>query len=62
MKYLFTVTPIGKPRMTQRDRWAKRDCVLRYYAFKDSIKEQATMQKFTPGDDMKVTFGYKLKK
>lgn len=29
----FTVSgvPMGKPRMTQRDRWAKRSCVLRYW-------------------------------
>ena len=32
------ITPIGKPRMTQRDKWAKRDCVLRYYAFKDEVR------------------------
>ncbi len=34
------VTPIGKPRMTQRDRWAKRKCVLKYFDFKDKIKEE----------------------
>jgi len=33
MKY--PITPIGKPRMTQRDKWKKRDAVQRYYAFKD---------------------------
>jgi len=31
---------IGKPRMTQRDKWASRPCVLRYWAFKDRIIEQ----------------------
>lgn len=34
------VIPIGKPRMTQRDRWAKRKCVLKYFDFKDKIKEE----------------------
>ncbi|MDR1282429.1 MAG: RusA family crossover junction endodeoxyribonuclease [Opitutaceae bacterium] len=29
---------MGKPRMTQRDKWAKRDCVTRYYAWKDVAK------------------------
>jgi len=33
------VTPMGKPRMTQRDKWAKRDCVLRYHAFADKLRE-----------------------
>jgi Holliday junction resolvase RusA-like endonuclease len=25
--------------MTQRDRWAKRQCVLKFFAFKDAIKQ-----------------------
>lgn len=33
--------PIGKPRMTQRDRWAKRDCVVRYFEYKDILKDFA---------------------
>jgi len=24
--------------MTQRDRWKKRDCVVRYHAFKDEVR------------------------
>lgn len=35
----FRVVPMGKPRMTQRDRWAKRPAVLRYHAFKDRLRE-----------------------
>ena len=27
--------PIAKPRMTRRDKWASRPCVLRYWAWKD---------------------------
>ena len=34
----YPITPIPKPRMTQRDRWAKRTCVERYYAFKDEVR------------------------
>jgi Holliday junction resolvase RusA-like endonuclease len=33
--------PVGKPRMTQRDRWQKRPCVLRYRAFADALREAA---------------------
>lgn len=29
---------MGKPRMTQRDKWKKRPAVLRYHAFKDELK------------------------
>ena len=32
------VDPIGKPRMTQRDRWKKRPVVLRYHAFCYSLR------------------------
>lgn len=31
-------TPIGKPRMTQRDRWAKRPAVLRYRDWCDRVR------------------------
>ena len=33
------ITPIGKPRMTQRDRWKKRKCVESYWTFKDQVRE-----------------------
>lgn len=35
----YDILPVPKPRMTKRDRWAKRDCVLRYFAYKDRCKE-----------------------
>jgi len=31
------VSPMGKPRMTQRDKWKQRPCVMRYRAIKDEI-------------------------
>jgi Holliday junction resolvase RusA-like endonuclease len=33
--------PMGKPRMTQRDRWMKRDVVLRYRDYCDRLREAA---------------------
>ena len=30
--------PMGKPRMTQADRYRKRDCVSRYWAYKDELR------------------------
>lgn len=30
--------PVGKPRMTQRDKWAKRPCVLRYREWADQAR------------------------
>ena len=35
------VIPMGKPRMTRRDKWAKRPCVLRYRAFCDEVRSHA---------------------
>lgn len=34
----YDVTPVPKPRMTKRDRWAKRPAVVRYWAFCDAIR------------------------
>lgn len=32
------ITPVGKPRMTQRDRWAHRPAVERYHAYCDQLR------------------------
>lgn len=32
------VDPMGKPRMTQKDKWARRPVVLRYWSFCDMIR------------------------
>lgn len=39
----FTIPgePMGKPRMTQRDKWKKRPCVVRYRAWADKARESA---------------------
>lgn len=34
----YPITPVPKPRMTQRDKWAKRPSVLRYRRFKDQVR------------------------
>ena len=35
MRFTIYGNPIAKPRMTQKDKWAKRDCVMRYRAWKE---------------------------
>lgn len=35
---IHNITPVPKPRMTRRDKWEKRPCVLRYFAFKDECR------------------------
>ncbi|MBH2937751.1 RusA family crossover junction endodeoxyribonuclease [Serratia marcescens] len=34
----YSIIPVPKPRMTQRDRWALRPPVLRYRAFCDEVR------------------------
>lgn len=34
----YEITPMGAPRMTRADKWRRRDCVERYFAFKDLVK------------------------
>jgi len=35
---IIQITPVGKPRMTQRDKWKQRPAVLRYHSFCDEIR------------------------
>lgn len=35
---LIWIDPVPKPRMTMRDRWAKRKCVVRYFRFCDDLR------------------------
>jgi Holliday junction resolvase RusA-like endonuclease len=42
------ITPVAKPRMTQRDRWAKRPGVVRYYEFCDELREHWGGQLVSP--------------
>lgn len=34
----YAIEPCPKPRMTQRDKWKKRPCVMKYRAFKDKCR------------------------
>ena len=47
------ITPLGKPRQTQRDRWAKRPCVLRYRAFADELRAKVGP---VPPDPLHIRF------
>lgn len=56
--YLFRILPVAKPRMTRSDSWKKRPAVLRYYAYKDKLRELTKKQNFTPTDEgMNISFG-----
>lgn len=34
----YPIKPTPAPRLTQRDRWKKRDVVIRYFAFRDEVE------------------------
>jgi Holliday junction resolvase RusA-like endonuclease len=34
----YNIEPMGKPRMTQRDKWDKRPCVVRYWQFCEEVR------------------------
>ncbi len=36
---LYVITPVPKPRMTKADRWKKRPPVVRYWEYKDLLRE-----------------------
>lgn len=48
--YRFDVVPMGKPRMTQSDKWHKRPAVVRYREFCDRLRAEAARQGFVPTD------------
>jgi len=50
------IAPMGKPRMTRRDRWAKRPAVLRYFAMKDELIRAAKEQGFDLGGSFLIEF------
>lgn len=35
----YEITAVPKPRMTKRDKWAKRPCVVRYFNYCDELRE-----------------------
>lgn len=53
----FEIKPEPKPRMTVRDKWAKRAPVLRYWAYCDKLRLLAKQKKFTmPDSNYWLTF------
>lgn len=36
-QFTVPINPMGKPRMTRKDKWAKRPCVQKYWDWKDVV-------------------------
>lgn len=58
MEYEFLITPIGKPRMTQRDKWLNppRKPITKYRLAKHGIQFYACEQKFILPEIINVIF------
>jgi len=50
------VTPYGKPRMTQRDKWMRRPCVIRYRQFCDAVRASWPAGVPYPAEGAHITF------
>ena len=37
---IFTIEPMGKPRMTRADAWKKRPCIQKYWDYKNQLNLQ----------------------
>ena len=57
---VYDCKALGKPRMTRRDAWAKRPCVLRFWDYKDHIVAEAKKQNFVLADSFLVKVHFKL--
>ena len=44
MEYIFDIEPVAKPRMTQRDKWANRPIVTKYFGTCNLLKLLANKQ------------------
>ena len=50
MKIIFPLTPLGKPRMTRKDKWAKRPIVEAYFTYANALRAFAARKRFTLPD------------
>jgi len=48
--------PVAKPRMTQRDRWEQRTCVVRYRQYCDKLRADCEHHGWTLPDSVAMTF------
>ena len=42
--YRLDIAPCPKPRMTQADKWRKRQSVMKFFAFRDAVKQYIDRQ------------------
>ena len=58
----INIQPVAKPRMTRSDRWKKRPVVLKYWQFKDALKEKAEQKNWDLSKDITIYFSIAMPK
>lgn len=56
MELTFDITPCPAPRMTRSDKWKKRDCVVKYFHFRDTFRKMCMMKKYKLSDTLDIKF------
>ena len=54
--YRFNVVPVAAPRMTHADRWKRRPCVVKYFEYRDQVRNQAQAMGVTLSERFSVQF------
>jgi len=55
-KIVFDIEPMGKPRMVRSDAWSGRECIARYWKYKDDLNMLAKSQKYKPDYNLDIKF------
>ena len=55
---ILQIAPVSKPRMTRADRWKKRQSVLKFFAFRDAIRQSSAWKtlELLDMDSFKIVF------
>ena len=56
MLTILNVCPVGKPRMTQRDKWMKRECTNKYWTFCDTLRWEVKAKKLELTKSLRIIF------
>ena len=53
---ILDIVAIPKPRMTRRDKWDTRPCVMTYWAYCDELRLRINQAKLIPTGSFKIVF------
>lgn len=62
MKFVYEGEVVAKPRMTRRDKWAKRKCVTKYFEFCNDIKKKVDKEKYGVTNKVRLQFYIQMPK